>query len=95
MTGNITIHEAEWATVCGHIKFTTNFTNTTYTLRIGSDMTLVADGSRELIYTNRADVLDILRQGDDAMWTWDRFMSMWIGWADCFSQLRRKRMVER
>jgi len=84
MTGNIKIHEAVWATICGHIVFSTNFTHRKYRLTIGDGIRLVdlnsADGTARLV--TRDEVLNIIRQGDDAMWTWPSFLTLWGAWAD-------------
>lgn len=90
MTGNINIHSAVWATICGHIEFTLNFKRERYVLRMGSGMTLskmeYTDGEyaeQERIDTSREEVLKLICQGDSGMWTWTKFVSMWLGFAAC------------
>lgn len=90
MTGNIRIHSAVWATICGHIEFTLNFERERYILRMGSNMTLskmeYTDGEykeQERVNTSREKVLELICQGDSGMWNWTKFTSMWLGFAAC------------
>lgn len=88
MTGNITIHSAVWATICGSIEFTTNFTRRRYrlTVAIGEGLTICDLTDKNAAgYAHRSvtrdEVLAIIRQDDNAMWTWATFLCMWQGWA--------------
>ena len=90
MTGNISIHSAVWATICGHIEFTLNFENERYILRMGSGITLskmeYTDGKyveQERGDVSREEVLELICQGDSGMWTWMKCTSMWLGFAAC------------
>ena len=99
MTGNITVHEASWSVICGHITFSLNFGPTygKYRVRMaGGSLTIEhLDESTSLErQTDREDILRLIRQGDDAMWTWATFLSMWQGWADGWQKCKRQMEVE-
>lgn len=86
MTGNLKVLSAKWATVCGEIVFTTNFSRRKYALRvqIGEGLSICdldTAEPRQWGRVEREEVLAIIRQGDDAMWTWQSFLAMWQGWA--------------
>lgn len=106
MTGNITIFRAEWRALCGRIAFRQNFSpSRTYILSISDCMTLteiVDDDWRaawESVAVMRAlpqmrvlheKVLEIIRQGDTAMWDWGRFMYTWAAWSDGYDARRKE-----
>lgn len=90
MTGNITIHSAVWATICGHIEFTLNFDRKRYVLYIGSGMKIspveYTNGEHKekaTVDTNKEKVLKLISQSDSGMWIWTNFMSTWLGFAAC------------
>lgn len=84
MTGNITVHNADWATVCGSIEFSTNFTRKRYKLTVALGEGLVLEDldstDKKRVQVTCDEVLVILRQGDERMWTWHSFLQMWGGW---------------
>lgn len=97
MTGNIIVRQATWATVCGSIEFTTNFTRKHFklTVAIGEGL-MLQDMDRhrdkqEPYSVTRDEVLTIIRQGDDAMWSWPTFLNMWQGWAAGYAAGQRLR----
>lgn len=91
MTGNITIHSAEWTVMCGHIEFSLNFRREKYKLTISDGMVLsrldIEDHNRNV---SREDVLDLIRQGDTQMWNWGNFMATWTGFAAGFKAGKEK-----
>ena len=96
MTGNITIHEAEFATICGHIVFTLNFARTTHKLSLSDGLRLAGSDNRGTVddagfrIVHRDEVLELVRQGDTAMWTWHSFMATWSAWADGFHNAKAR-----
>lgn len=105
MTGNITIFRADWCVLCGRIAFRQNFSpSKTYILSISDCMTLteIPDGnwnpawySVEVMrsfpqrHVSREEVLEIVRQGDVAMWDWGRFMYTWAAWSDGWDRAKK------
>ncbi|OYW73591.1 MAG: hypothetical protein B7Z37_21000 [Verrucomicrobia bacterium 12-59-8] len=82
MTGNIRVLDAEYAGMCGHIEFELNFhPYGRYCLRCGDGFRLTNLDTGEEKRVNPDDILRLIRQGDDAMWDWQKFMGMWIGFA--------------
>ena len=82
MTGNIKIFDAEYAGMCGHIQFELNFSPYgRYCLRCGDGLRLTNLNTNETKRVNPDEVLELIRQGDTAMWNWARFMGTWTGFA--------------
>jgi len=92
MTGNITVHAAVWAEICGNIEFSLNFQPYgRYVLHIGGGITIEEVGKDQRPRSiTREEVLTLIQQGDDAMWTWATFLSMWQGWADGWAKCKRQ-----
>ncbi len=101
MTGNITIYRARWCVMCGCIAIETNFTRERYIVSI-SDCLEIAKVEGDIYYAwehttvlpwrsvSREAVLEIIRQGDMAMWDWGRFMYTWEAWADAWDRARKE-----
>jgi hypothetical protein len=105
MTGNITIYRAELCVMCGRILFRQNFDpGNTYILSISDEMAIVevtgdwkatwedwnVQKSLQRRRVSRDDVLEIIRQGDTAMWDWVRFMCTWAAWSDAWDRARKE-----
>ena len=110
MTGNITIFRADWAVLCGRILFRQNFDpGKTYILSISDEMVIVevtgdwrAAWDDFNVYktlprrrVSHEEVLEIIRQGDVAMWDWGRFMYTWAAWSDGWNRAKQQALCKR
>ena len=95
MTRNIRIYEAEWVEGHGYIIFSRSLRDRRrWRVRDGVHLTLSRQtdetlGKQEVEFeppeiVTREEVLELIAQGDNTMWTWPTFMATWEGFAAGF-----------
>lgn len=82
---NITVHDAVYCLICGHITFSLNFHRSKgrYTIHFGSGPMEIKNKDGEAKPVSREQILELIRQDDSQNWkSWGEFVAYWKGQAE-------------